>query len=815
MLAMLLSICGMAQQRNISLTVEVVSIEGDDISGQDVSLEHTEYDLNYGNFTLDKDGKHTLNVYAGPHKMTIVRNGFNTVEHAFTVTETPTDQSVKITLTEKTRDPFALKAELSHDAFSGHDDVVLSWNIEEPAFFDDFESYEPFSLEFGEWTGIDGDREAAAPLVGTYPNRGVMQYAQIINPLSVTPTWWYDYPVLRPYSGQQYVGFTRTSSGNANDDWLISPVITPGTDNVLSFMGKAADIYTERFMVFVTEKTDNPGIDDFVRIDTDNYETADYSSWKEYIYDLSEYSGKPIRFAIRYISDSKRFGAFMLMVDDVYVGPDEPTSAAKAAKARRAGHRSPANRFEKFDILLDGQKIGETEDYEYVITDIQAGTHTIGIQARYLQAISNVTNIDVTIDKDNVAEVNFILSADSKANVDTQKLQVLSLENGVSYSLDVKDGKASIPYLPYGKYEIHVAEGTFTAYSHTLDVNTSKIDHTVALTDNVIAPYNLVINNDEKGNTVIKWNQKLLFTDSFETYDDFATGEFGDWKTYDVDKNPVYPIGLGSTSNIVSFPGSGDATNPRAIGPMVFNPWKTNPAMLPTDEAIQAPTGDKTVIFFSAQRGLSDKWLVSPEIEINNDYKLTVKAKAYTSMYTESLEFGVAEEGDHPEDFTIIAQVPSLISTAWGEYSVDLDEYAGKTVRIAIRYTAFDAFLTQIDDFTVGPKSGEGEVIDYGNILHYEIYLDKEKAGQTEEPSFTFTDLTPGSHTIGVRAVYKNGYSELTEQTFVVSGIESITSTPESMTETYYDLHGRRLNNAPESGMYIIKQNGKYKKSIR
>ena len=54
--------------------------------------------------------------------------------------------------------------------------------------------------------------------MGSYPNRGIMQYAQIINPLTVVPTWWYDYPILRPYGGQQYVGFTRTSSGNANDE---------------------------------------------------------------------------------------------------------------------------------------------------------------------------------------------------------------------------------------------------------------------------------------------------------------------------------------------------------------------------------------------------------------------------------------------------------------------------------------------------------------------------------------------------------------------------------------------------------------------
>lgn len=166
----------------------------------------------------------------------------------------------------------------------------------ETGIFDDFESYTPFATQFGDWSGIDGDELAAAPLTGDYANRGVKQYAQIINPLEVTPTWWYDYPVLRPYSGKQYVGFTRTSNGEANNDWLISPAITVGTDNVLTFMAKAADVYKEKFMVYVTTVTGNPTEADFVRIDKGNYESADdYSTWKQYCYDLSAYAGKQIK----------------------------------------------------------------------------------------------------------------------------------------------------------------------------------------------------------------------------------------------------------------------------------------------------------------------------------------------------------------------------------------------------------------------------------------------------------------------------------------------------------------------------------------
>ena len=280
-----------AQSRNTPLTITVSGVAGDNLEGQEVELMQTDYQAAYGNVKLNAQGTCTLNVYAGNHRLTINRSGFETATKEFVVTEN-VPAEVSVTLVEKTRNPFALNTSLVHDAYSGKNSIEMSWNVEPPVFFDDFESYEPFAIQFGEWTGIDGDDEFTAPLLGSYPNRGVKQYAQIINPLTVIPTWWYDYPILRPYSGNQYAGFIRTNSGNANDDWLISPVITPGIDNVLQFMVKAADRFTERFQVYVTTKTDNPQASDFVRIDQGNYETADYDGWKEHTYNLSEYSGQ-------------------------------------------------------------------------------------------------------------------------------------------------------------------------------------------------------------------------------------------------------------------------------------------------------------------------------------------------------------------------------------------------------------------------------------------------------------------------------------------------------------------------------------------
>ena len=785
-----------AQSRNTPLTITVSGIAGDNLEGQEVELMQTDYQAAYGNVKLNAQGTCTLNVYAGNHRLTINRSGFETATKEFVVTEN-VPAEVSVTLVEKTRNPFALNTSLVHDAYSGKNSIEMSWNVEPPVFFDDFESYEPFAIQFGEWTGIDGDDEFTAPLLGSYPNRGVKQYAQIINPLTVIPTWWYDYPILRPYSGNQYAGFIRTNPGNANDDWLISPVITPGIDNVLQFMVKAADRFTERFQVYVTTKTDNPQASDFVRIDQGNYETADYDGWKEHTYNLSEYSGQPIRFAIRYISHYNMWGSFMLMLDDVFVGQKKlETTAAAKVRAARVPMKSPANPNELFHIYLDETEVGTTYDYSYIIENVPAGNHNVGVKATYVEAQSDLVSTAVNVPgADSYAKVTFSVTADSKLTPDGQVISLVNTATTDSYQLTIADGKASIASLPKGTYVVNVAEGAFEEFQNSYTI-TADDDINIVLRDNIINPYNITVTTDETGKNTLQWNQELGFIDSFEDYDDFATGEFGEWITLDNDHQPVYPIALGDASNIVSFPGSGTATNPTAIAPMVFNPWHTVPAMLPTDEAIKAPTGDKTVIFFSAQRAQSDKWLISPLIDIHDNYEFTVLAKAYAA-YPESMEFCISEGSTNPADFILMSEANPLEAGQWARYSVPLDDYAGQQVRLGIHYTSYDAFLTQIDDFTVGVKDGGAEFVDYGNIIRFDIYIDGVLAGYTETPSFILPELSAEKHTIGIKAIYKSGESETTEYVLDLtqSGISQIEEKGEKSEErALFNLNGQRVS---------------------
>ncbi|MBQ9203644.1 MAG: choice-of-anchor J domain-containing protein [Prevotella sp.] len=815
---LLLPAMAIAQSRSTHLTIQVSSVDGDNLNGQSITLMQTDYQVSYGQLTLNAEGQHSLNVYPGNHNLSIRRDGFNPLSYDFTVGENEAEKTVAVTLTEQTRAPFALVSKLDHNVFDGTNSIELTWNTEAPAFFDDFERYTPFAIQFGEWTGIDADQEAAAPLIGSYPNRGVMQYAQIINPLKVEPTWWYDYPILRPYSGQQYAGFTRTNSGNPNDDWLISPVITVGTDNVLQFMAKAADRFPERFMVYATTQTDAPVQSDFVRLDPGNYETADYRGWQQYSYDLADYAGQQIKFAIRYISDYNQYGSFMLMLDDVYVG--QAVNSPKAAKALRAP-KSPANPNELFRIYLDGEPQGTTPDYHYTLSNIAPGNHTVGVQAVYLQEESDVTTIQVDVPGTGYARVTFNVSANSLLSPDGQQLSITHVETSESYEITIADGQAIFGSLPIGQYVVNIAEGAFDEYQQAITVeDDTTVD--ILLADHIITPYNITVtvtapDDSPSGEALytLRWNQQLLFSDSFEEYDDFATGTFGQWKTIDADQQPVYPIALNSIDNIVSFPGSGTAGQPTAIAPMVFNPWHTTPAMLPTDAAIKAPTGDKTVIFFSAQQARNDKWLISPLFDIHDDYALNVTAKGYSGMYPESLEFCVATEGDQPADFTAITQVEQLSSDQWTIYQTDLADYAGQSVRLAIHYTSYDAFLAQVDDFTVGPADGRGEIIDYGNIVRFDIRVDGEQVGESTHPEFTLPPLSEGTHVVSIKAVYQSGESDWAEYTIdVTTGIARVSADNQETTQTgsaVYTLSGQKVGTHTAqlpAGVYLLKQNG-------
>jgi len=109
----------------------------------------------------------------------------------------------------------------------------------------------------------------------------------------------------------------ESSSGNPNDDWLITPQVSVQSGDSLIFWARGwSGLYDESFNVKLST-TGNAVADFTVTLGTGTISSNVYA---EFEYDLSSYNGQDVYLAIQYVSVFE----FALLVDDVSVGQDEP-----------------------------------------------------------------------------------------------------------------------------------------------------------------------------------------------------------------------------------------------------------------------------------------------------------------------------------------------------------------------------------------------------------------------------------------------------------------------------------------------------------
>ena len=208
-------------------------------------------------------------------------------------------------------------------------------NAQVTLFEDSFESYTNFAITgFGNWQTIDGD---LLPTYGvgtgiTWPNNGAAQAFMVFNPSATTP------PVTNatdgvngetenrnfdPKTGAKVAACwaaspSTTGGATANNDWLVSPVITLGaSNNELKFWVKSlSDSYgLEKYRVGVYVGTGTPVAANFTIISGVQALTAPYATWEEKTFALNAYSNQSIRIGIKCQTED----AYMFMVDDFKV----------------------------------------------------------------------------------------------------------------------------------------------------------------------------------------------------------------------------------------------------------------------------------------------------------------------------------------------------------------------------------------------------------------------------------------------------------------------------------------------------------------
>ena len=186
---------------------------------------------------------------------------------------------------------------------------------------------------------------------------------------------------------------------------------------------------------------------------------------------------------------------------------------------------------------------------------------------------------------------------------------------------------------------------------------------------------------------------------NFEYCSDFATGGFNPaWTTVDRDGQDV-----GGWANF-SFPGQ-----LAPAGFIAFNPSATNPSMMDySDEvaATVAPHGGKRfgMSLFLYEGGTNDDWLISPLLRMpasGAKMEFYVKSMLEDNGNLENYKVLVSTADNNPDSFIAIGDVRYAPATSWEKVEVDLSEYNGKDIYVAIQCTSTDLLAFMIDDISI------------------------------------------------------------------------------------------------------------------
>ncbi len=196
-------------------------------------------------------------------------------------------------------------------ASEGSNSVVnIQWRAPHSSQFgisDDFEAYQNFSTEFGDWTLHDVDMGPTYSITGVdFPHSEEAMAYIIFNPETTVPPM----QDMSAHSGSKFAGCLATAIA-PNNDWLITPLLDGVAE--IRFWARSCNSYygLERFKVGVSTSGTLP--QSFNIISGPGYIQAP-TQWTEYVYDLWAYSGQNIYVGIQCVSND----AFIFMVDDVH-----------------------------------------------------------------------------------------------------------------------------------------------------------------------------------------------------------------------------------------------------------------------------------------------------------------------------------------------------------------------------------------------------------------------------------------------------------------------------------------------------------------
>lgn len=305
------------------------------------------------------------------------------------------------------------------------------------------------------------------------------------------------------------------------------------------------------------------------------------------------------------------------------------------------------------------------------------------------------------------------------------------------------DGRVSFSGVPAGTYSLFATADYYDRLIVETEAVTSSGDRNLEGFVYTLAKPE-VTSLQVTGLNSVEWAWNVVtdrhFKDGFESYTDFAIANIGDYK-------------LGGQKSKGSFGGVTWENMYEDQAFIVFNPSATTPSL--TDELyFGTHSGSKMMCAFFTIR--NDDWLAHA-VDGGGTLKFWACGPQVSGSAPERFVVLYSSSDDNFANFKPLGSGDYIETTEeWREYTFELPEQARY---FAIHCVSDDASVFKVDDLSYTLNHGAK----IAQAKEFEVYLDGTKVA-TLPPSvssYAFENMKDGPHTLGLKAVYEQGVSEM------------------------------------------------------
>lgn len=267
-------------------------------------------------------------------------------------------------------------------------------------------------------------------------------------------------------------------------------------------------------------------------------------------------------------------------------------------------------------------------------------------------------------------------------------------------------------------------------------------------------PYGLRVVDVNNKAVRLTWNNPEPvdgYFEDFEGHSDFVINSPGSigWDYLDLDNEYVV------TWAATSFPNQG-----QKMAYIIMNPSRTSPSVAGRPGFIPY-SGDKMLMTFTCNNPsvANNDFIISPALNFSEDFRISFRAKAYTSQYgNERIRVGYSLSDKRPSSFVFVSEDPYLEvdDSDWQliEYSIPKE-----AKYVTINCVSKDAFMLLIDDIFIGTNWVRPKAPAANKLVGFNLYRNGTKVNTELLKEVVYTDLVDdyGNYRYSVTAVYADG----------------------------------------------------------